>query len=50
MDVQVDLIEQNIEELLDKNLIEYGSLMMGEPATYMKSEEGRKYVVEGNVI
>ena len=46
MDVQVDLIEQNIEELLDKNLIEYGSLMMGEPATYMISEEGRKYVVE----
>ena len=46
MDVQVDLIEQNIEELLDKNLIEYGSLMMGEPATYMISEEGRKYLAE----
>ena len=46
MDVQVNLIEQNIEELLDKNLIDYGSLMMGEPATYMISEEGRKYVVE----
>jgi hypothetical protein len=46
IDVQVDLIEQNIEELLDKNLIEYGSLMMGEPATYLISEEGRKYVIE----
>lgn len=46
MDIEVELIKQHIEELLDKNLIEYGTLMLGEQSTYLISEKGRKYVTE----
>ena len=50
LNVPADLMEHRIDELMNKNLIDYGSLMLGEPATYLLSKEGRKYVTEGIVI
>lgn len=46
-DVQVYSMQSQIDELMEKSLVDYGSLMLGEQATYLISEEGRKYVDEG---